>query len=300
MDLLSEMVVFAKVVELRSFSAAARQLGLSSSAVSKSMGRLEAHMGAKLLNRTTRSVTPTDLGHEAYAGCTLISHTAREVKAIAGRHASAPTGRLKLSAPVVFGQRWLCPRLPAFLARWPDLEVSVTLTDRIVDLVDEGFDIALRIASALQPALVARPLLETRYILVASPEYLRLHGEPQLPAQLAEHPCVLLGYGNFNGDVSLSDGQQEVQVQLRGRLTVDNSIGILSATEALMGIGLLPDFTAAAALANGEVVQLLPGWALGGAYGSRKVYAVYSPTRYVPRKVRAFIDHLTGTPGEPP
>jgi DNA-binding transcriptional LysR family regulator len=292
MELLSEMVVFAKVVELRSFSQAARQLGLTSSAVSRCVGRLEAHMGGKLLHRTTRAVTPSELGLEVYAGCSLIARTARDVKSIAGRYASAPIGRLTVSAPVVFGQHWLGPRLPGFLDRWPEVQLHVTLTDRLVDLVDEGFDIALRITTTLPPGLVARPLLQTSYVLVASPAYLQRRGEPRAPAELAQHDCVLLGYGAFTGDLHFAKGREEANVQVQGRLAVNNSAAILGAAEAGVGIGLLPDFTAAPAMQSGSVQRVLTDWSLRGAYIDRKVYAIYSPTRHLPHKVRAFIDHL--------
>lgn len=157
--LLSEMVVFAKVVEQTSLSAAARQLGVTNSAVSRSLARLEAHMGVQLLHRTTRAVSPTELGRQVYIGCALIAQTARDLRSVAGQHASEPTGRLLVTAPIGLGQRWLMPRLPLFLDRWPNLSVNVTLTDRMVDLVEEGFDLGLRITAELPQGLVARPLL---------------------------------------------------------------------------------------------------------------------------------------------
>ncbi len=295
MDLLAEMVVFAKVVDLRSFSAAARQLGLTHSAVSRSVARLEAHLGVKLLHRTTRSLSPTDLGRDVVEHCALISQTARDVSAIAQRHALSPTGRLSISAPIVLGQRWLMPRLPEFLARWPDVDVQLALTDRMVDLVEEGVDVALRIATAMPPGLVARSVLHTRYLLIAAPAYLAQHGTPREPTDLAHHACVVLGYGDFGGDLHLNDGTCEARVQMQGRLAVNNGAAIVSAVEAMVGIGVLPDFAAAAALAAGSVELLLPTWQLQHAYRPRQVYAAYSPTRHLPRKVRAFIDHLTGT-----
>jgi len=297
MELLDEMVVFAKVVELRGFSQAARQLGLTGSGVSRSVGRLEAHFGSKLLHRTTRKVTPTELGLEVYAGCARIAQTAREVSSLAGRYARTPAGSLQVSAPVGLGQRWLMPRLPSFLQRWPEVQLRVTLTDRMVDLVEEGFDLALRIATSLPPGLVARPLLTTHYRLVASPAYLQQRGTPHTPAELAAHECVLLGYGDFSGSLVLQRDGEQVAVQVQGRLAVNNGAAILAAAEAGVGIGLLPDFTAAQALAQGSVVPVLPGWELGGGYRPRDVHAVYSPTRHLPLKVRAFIDHLTAAEG---
>lgn len=292
MEFLNEMVVFAKVVELRSFSEAARRFGVTSSAVSRSVGRLEAHMGGRLLHRTTRSVAPTELGHEVFSRCTLIAQTARDVKTIAGRYASAPVGRLRVSAPVVLGQQWLGPRLPTFLARWPNVEVSLALGDDEFDLVEQGIDVALCLSNALPSSVVARSILRSAHVLVASPGYLHARRRPASPVDLAEHPCVLPHAGDCGVTLCLSDGREEVNVQVQGPLTVDDGAAILGAVDAGVGIGLLPDFSAAQALANGRVVRLLPDWRLLGPYAERKAYAVYLPTRHLPQKVRAFIDHL--------
>jgi DNA-binding transcriptional LysR family regulator len=292
MEFLNEMVVFAKVVELRSFSDAARRFGVTSSAVSRSVGRLEAHMGGRLLHRTTRSVAPTELGHEVFARCKLIAQTARDVKMIAGRYASAPVGRLRVAAPIALGQHWLGPRLPAFLERWPEVEVNLALNDGKFDLVEESIDVALCVSNALPPGVVARVLLRSAYVLLASPAYLQARGQPEAPEDLAKHPCVLSSREDGARDIRLGDGREEVTVQVQAQLTVNNGAAILDAVDAGVGIGLLPDFTAAQALKDGRLVRLLPGWGLLGTHAERKVYAVYAPTRHLPQKVRAFIDHL--------
>ena len=292
MEYLHEMVVFAKVVELRSFSEAARRFGVTSSAVSRSVGRLEAHMGGRLLHRTTRSVAPTELGHEVFGRCTLIAQTARDVKLIASRYASAPVGRLRISAPVAFGQQWLGPRLPAFLARWPDVEVSLTLHDGAVDLAERGIDLALWVSDVLPPSVVARSLMRSSHVLVAAPDFLAAQGRPEKPADLSDFRCVLPEGHDSAGHLCMSDGEDEVTVPVRSQLTVNHGATILQAVGAGLGIGLVPDFSAAQALAQGRVVRVLPGWSLLGPYAERKVYAVYLPTRHLPQKVRAFIDHL--------
>lgn len=293
MEYLHEMVVFAKVVELRSFSEAARRFGVTSSAVSRSVGRLEAHMGGRLLHRTTRSVAPTELGHEVFGRCTLIAQTARDVKLIASRYASAPVGRLRVSAPVAFGQQWLGPRLPAFLARWPEVEVGLTLDDGDIDLVERGIDVALVVANVLPPSVVARSLMRSAYVLVAAPAYLEMQGRPSTPADLSALRCVLPEAGGPPGHLCLSDGRNEVTVPVQGQLTVNHGATILQAVDAGLGVGLLPDFSAAQALAQGRVQRLLPEWTFCGPYADRKAYAVYLPTRHLPQKVRAFIDHLS-------
>jgi len=295
MELLDEMFVFARVVDSGGFTAAARALGLTSSAVSRSIGRLEAQLGARLLNRTTRSVSLTELGAEVYPGCARVAQTAREVQALAGRYALTPQGRVRVSAPTVFGETWLAPLLPAFLARWPQVQLDLTLIDRLVDLADEGYDLALRITrpGAVAPGLVARPLGEVRYLMVAAPAYLRRHGAPADPAQLADHSFIWLGYPPFEDRLEFEpDTGGLAPIQVRGPLRVNNSRAILVAVEAGMGIGIVPDFAAAAGLRARRLKAVLPRWPLAGAYGPRVLHAVYTPTRHLPPKVRVLIDHL--------
>ena len=296
MELLTEMVVFAKVVDLKGFAPAARQLGLTTSAVSRAVARLESHLGVKLLNRTTRSVSLTELGAEVYPGCARIAQTAREVSSLAGHYAVAPRGRVRVSAPTVFGEVWLAPLLPAFLARWPEVEVELTLIDRMVDLADEGYDLAIRIAApgTVSPGLVARSLFRMSYVLVASPAYLAAHAAPATPDELPNHRCIYLGYGPFQDRLDFErEGQGPVvPVRVQGPLTINNSKGILATVEAGLGIGIVPDFTAAESLAAGRLHSLLTDWQLVGPYGERTVHAVYSPSRFLPQKVRVLIDHL--------
>jgi DNA-binding transcriptional LysR family regulator len=297
MELLDEMVVFARVVDSGGFTAAARALGLTNSAVSRSVARLEAQLGARLLNRTTRSVSLTELGAEVYPGCVRLAQTAREVQALAGRYALVPQGRVRVSAPTVFGEVWLAPRLPAFLARWPQVQVDLTLIDRLVDLVDEGYDLALRITrpGAVAQGLVARALGDMRYVMVATPGYLRRHGVPAEPAQLAAHACVCLDFpaSEERLEFEAAAGQAApAPVQVRCPLRVNNSSAILATVEAGLGIGIVPDFAAAAGLRAKRLKRVLTRWPLAGAYAPRVVHAVYAPTRHLPPKVRVFIDHL--------
>ena len=294
MELLDEMVVFARVVDSGGFTAAARALGLTNSAVSRSVARLEAQLGARLLNRTTRSVSLTELGAEVYPGCARVAQTAREVQALAGRYALAPQGRVRVSAPTVFGETWLAPLLPAFLARWPQVQVDLMLIDRLVDLADEGYDLALRITrpGAVAPGLVARPLGEVRYLMVAAPAYLRRHGMPAEPSQLADHTFIWLGYPPFEDRLEFQRDGSGGPIQVRGPLRVNNSRAILVAVEAGLGIGIVPDFAAAAGLRVRRLKAVLPRWPLAGAYEPRVLHAVYTPTRHLPPKVRVLIDHL--------
>jgi len=293
MDMLKEMAVFAEVVESAGFSAAARKLGLTTSAVSRHVGRLEAHLGGRLLHRTTRSLALTELGAQVHAGCMRMLGTAREIHAMAGTYRARPNGIIRVTAPVVFGQVWLAPRLPAFLARYPEVEVRLNLVDRTVDLIEEGVDLAIRIASDLAPGLAARPLCAMRYLLVGAPNYLDRHGAPGTPEQLAEHPCIHFGYPPFGSHWTLERGQERRSVQVSAPLVINNSGAILAAVEAGAGIGVVTDFSAAAGLAAGRVRAVLPEWEMGAPY-TGSVHAVYMPGPHLALKVRALIDHLVG------
>lgn len=272
---------------------------MTPSAVSRHVSRLEATLGASLLQRTTRAFALTELGQSVYAACARMTAAAREVSALGSDHAGAPHGVLRVSASVSFGQAWLTPRLPALLARYPELELQLTLADRMVDLVEEGLDVAIRIARELPPGLVARPLREVRYQLVASPAWVRRHGAPAAPEDLPSMRCLYLGYGAFGERWTLrrKAGGDSVTVRIPPRLTLNNSLAIITMAERDAGIGLVPDFSAASGLAQGRLVTVLDEWDILEPYVGT-AFAVYTPTRHVPPKVRAFVDHLVGTAGE--
>ncbi|MES2069075.1 MAG: LysR family transcriptional regulator [Pseudomonadota bacterium] len=289
--MLKEMAIFSQVVDSGGFSAAARQLGLTTSAVSRHVSRLEAHMGGRLLQRTTRSLALTELGQQVHAGCARMLSTAREIHALAGSYSARPNGIVRVTAPVVFGQVWLAPKLPQFLDLYPDVDVRLTLVDRTVDLIEEGVDLAIRIARELAPGLAARPLCTMRYVLVASPGYLAKHGAPAMPEALLEHRCIYLGYAAFGDRWTLRRGEASVNISVPARLTINNSAAILAAVEAGGGIGLVPDFTAYTALQERRVQQVLPEWEFCEPYAGA-VHAVYVPGRHLALKVRALIDYL--------
>ncbi|MFM2087154.1 MAG: hypothetical protein RLZZ237_2023 [Pseudomonadota bacterium] len=294
MEMLNEMAVFAQVVDSGGFSAAARHLGVATSAVSRHVARLEAHLGGRLLQRTTRSLSLTELGEQVHAACVRMLSTAREVHVLAGSYRARPNGVLRVSAPIVFGQVWLAPRLPAFLDLHPDVDVRVTLTDRTIDLVEDGIDLAIRIARELAPGLAARPLCSMRYVLVASQAYLDEHGAPEAPEDLLRHRCCYLGYGQFGGRWSMRSSERSASIDIPARITINNSGAIMALVEADGGIGLVPDFAAQAALACGRVKQLLPAWEFDTPYAGA-VHAVYTPGRHLALKVRALIDYLAVT-----
>ena len=291
MKMLNEMAIFSQVVDSGGFSSAARTLGLTTSAVSRHVSRLETHLGGRLLHRTTRSLALTELGREVFTGCTRMLSTAREIHALAGSYSARPNGVIRVTAPIVFGQNWVAPKLAGFLDLYPEIDVRLTLVDRTVDLIEEGVDLAIRIARDLAPGLAARALCAMKYVLVASPNYLARHGLPATPEALGGHRCSHLGYGPFGESWTLRRGETSVNVKVPARLTINNSAAILAMVEAGGGIGLVPDFTARAALDAQRVQLVLPEWEFCEPY-TGVVHAVYMPGRHLALKVRVFIDYL--------
>lgn len=294
MEMLTEIAIFSRVVASKGFSAAARELGLSTAAVSRHVTRLEQHLGGRLLQRTTRAQKLTELGEQVYAASLRMLDAAREIDAMASSYGDKPTGLLRVSAPIVFGQVWLAPRLQAFLDRYPEVSVQLTLVDRVVNLVDDGVDIAIRIASDLAPGLAARKLGEVRFVLVATPAYLQQSGTPSTPQALLAHRCCYPSDSHYGARLSMSRAGETVQLDLPTRITVNNSAATLAFIEAGGGIGLVPDFTAAGSLAKGTVQQVLPEWEFDDPYRA-SIHAVYTPGRHVAQKLRAFIDHLVSS-----
>lgn len=297
MEDLSAMAVFARVVELESFSGAARALGLSKSAVSKRIGRIEDRMGLRLLNRTTRRLSLTEAGAAFYQGCRRVVAEAEAAERAVTRLASAPRGRLKVNAPMSFGVRHLAPALPDFMARYPELTVDLALNDRVVDLVEEGFDVAIRIARMADSSLIARRLAPNRLVLCAAPAYLRAHGAPHAVADLKGHECLLYSY-LAAGDVwRLCGPGGERRLAVTGRLRINNGDALLAAALGGLGVALLPCFICGQDLRAGRLIQVLPAWS---APADTAIAAVYPASRNLSPKVRVFVDFLTerfsGTP----
>ncbi len=303
MEDLSAMAVFARVVEMESFSGAARALGLSKSAVSKRVGRLEDRMGLRLLNRTTRRLSLTEAGAAFYEGCRRVVAEAEAAERAVTRLASAPRGRLKVNAPMSFGVRHLAPALPDFMARYPELNVDLTLNDRVVDLVEEGFDVAVRIARLADTSLIARRLAPNRLVLCAAPSYLESHGAPRAVEDLKGHECLLYSY-QISGDTWILRGPGganglggEQRVRVAGRLRANNGDALLAAALGGLGIAFMPSFICAEDLRAGRLARLLPGWRDAA---DSMIAAVYPASRNLSPKVRVFVDFLAerfgGTP----
>src|SRR5581483_9927841 len=276
------------VAEARSFSAAARRLGLSKSVVSKHVTQLEQRLGARLLNRTTRSLSLTEVGEQFYRRCSEIVSAAEEAERQAMHLQAQPCGILKLAAPVSFGSHHVAPALTQFLKIHPQLHVDLTLTNRVVNLVEEGFDMSLLIEQQPSPGVVARPITTLRRHLCASPEYLAQRGEPESPADLKQHECIL-----FTGRPSprrwrLVGPSGEVTAAVDGRLCSNNFTAIRAAALGGLGIALLPHHVAADDLAAGTLLPVLREYRPPGGV----LTAVYPANKHVPSKVRVFIDFI--------
>lgn len=297
-DQLAAMAVFARVVEAGSFSQAGRQLGLSKSAVSKAVARLEDHLGTRLINRTTRKLSLTETGRAFYEGCRRMLDEAEAAERAVTHLADAPRGVLRVNAPMSFGIRHLSPGLGAFMAAYPELEVDLTLEDRRVDLVEEGYDLAIRIGVMPDSSLVARKLGPNPRVICAAPAYLERRGAPQRPEALSGHDCLLYHYQS-SGDTwrlrpcgaggSGAGSGAETSVRVRGRLKVNNGDSLREAALAGLGIAALPAFIVHEDLAAGRLVALLQDWEDAADGG---VYAVYPASRNLSPKVRVFIDFL--------
>ena len=287
-DLVGAMITFAKVAEANGFSEAARRLGVSKSAVSKHVTRLEDHFGTRLLNRTTRRVSLTEAGLALYERCARIAEAVEEAEQAVSSHSDSPRGQLRVNAPVTFGLMHLAPAIPDFLAAYPDVTMDLTLNDRFVDVVDEGYDLAVRIAKLADSSLIAKKLAPAPRKILASPEYLARHGMPKEPADLAHHAC--LGYSNSPGrDEWRIRWKGEVEtIRIRSPLVVNNGDVLLSAALKGLGIVWIPTFMSYVHLRDGSLVHLLPD----GDDHSLSVYALYPHSRHLSPKTRAFVDFL--------
>jgi DNA-binding transcriptional LysR family regulator len=297
MDRLTTLAVFVKVVDAQSFAGAARDFGLSPAMVSKHVQALEARLGARLLNRTTRRLSLTEIGRGYYQRARQILADLEEADRAASDLQAAPRGVLKVNAPFSFGIRHVASAIAAYLTAYPEVTVDVSLNDRYIDLLAEGVDVALRIGRLADSSLIARRLAPIRMVLAAAPAYVARHGQPSAPKDLARHACLLYTYAATADEWRLTgpDGRDEV-VRVSGRLLANNGDMLRTAAVDGLGIALLPSFIAGEHVRSGALVRLLPGYAAPeGA-----LYAVYPPGRHLSAKLRSFIDFLATRFGEAP
>ena len=289
MDRFGEMETFVRVVESGSFSGAARELRMTPSAVSKMIGRLEDRLGVRLLSRTTRKISLTEEGRVFYQRVTPILSEVEEAEETVSLSTAEPRGVLRVNASTAFGQYQIVPLIPKLLEKYPSLQVQLTMTDSIVNLVEEGFDVSIRIGEMADSTLVARKLGVPKRVLVASPEYLERHGTPKCPIDLKDHECLKLSIPTSlnRWEFMHEDGPKTVEVS--GRFEADNAIALHEAALAGLGLFRAGTFVVGEDLKSGRLVQVLAEFEMGGDAG---IFVLWPHNRNLSAKVRAFVDTL--------
>jgi DNA-binding transcriptional LysR family regulator len=283
------LAIFAKVVEMRSFAAAAAELALSKATVSKAVGRLEQRLGARLFNRTSRRLALTDAGQRLSARAARLLHDGEAAENEALAQSVAPRGLVRLAVPMTFGVRAVAPLLPEFLAQYPEVSIDLNLSDAMVDLIGEGFDAGLRIAVLPDSSLIARRLCAMPRHTVASKAYLKRHGRPTHPMHLARHQCLGYTYLSTPNVWHYSNAKgEQVSVRPAGPLRVNNGEALIPALLAGLGIADLPDFIVGDALKSGEVEVILKDW----KQTEGAVHLVTPPGGPRPARVEVLADFL--------
>ena len=288
MDRFLEMQTFSAVVDAGSFVKAAEALGLSKAAVSRYVGELEARLGVRLLQRTTRRLSLTEEGQVFHARCKELLAGVEEAEREASSRSAAASGLLRINAPFTFGNLHLAPLWGVFRSQHPQVALDITLSDRVVDLVEEGYDMAIRIATLPSSTLVSKRLASTRIVLCASPAYLAAHGTPQHPADLAAHAVIAYRYWASKDEWHFDGPDGPVSAKTRPCMHTNSGDTCRAAALAHQGIILQPTFLVAGDLAAGTLVELMPQYrslVLG-------IYAVYPTRKHVSPKVRALVDFL--------
>jgi DNA-binding transcriptional LysR family regulator len=278
--------VFVAVVENGGFSAAARTLGISKSAVSKRVNQLEAHLGVRLLHRTTRKLSLTEAGERYFEHAAQALTAAGQAEDAVTELQGEPQGNLKISSPMSFGRLHVAPLIPKLLQRYPKLQIDLVMDDRKVDLVAGGFDVAIRAGNLPASTLIARKLAPVRQVLCASPDYIDRYDRPGTPAELSSHNCLLYSYSSDANEWTLIGEGGPETVTVSGSYQVNNSEALLEALREGIGIGRLPTFVAGPDLKTGRLVKLFESYRLPDF----TIYAVFPERQYLPAKVRAFLD----------
>jgi DNA-binding transcriptional LysR family regulator len=290
------MSVFARVVGAGSLSAAARELGLSPALVSRNLAALEARLGVRLINRTTRSLHLTDEGASYYEACSRLLAEIDEADAAVAAGRVEPQGVLRVALPASFGHLHVAPRIPEFAARYPKVRLALSLSDRSVSVIEEGFDIAVRIAELEDSSLAARRLAPNRRVVCASPEYLERHGTPRLPEDLVHHNCLTTNDFAMTWDYKDPRGKPGA-ARVSGRYACDNWEVLREWALAGLGIALKSTWDVYRHLQDGSLVPLFPGYSF---HSDVAIYAVYPHRRHLPAKTRVFIEFLAASFGPEP
>ena len=296
MDKLDAMIAFTKVVGLGSFAEAGRNLGLTRSAVSKAVMELEQLLGARLLDRTTRRVSPTEAGLAYYERCQGILSAIEETELQVSRLHEEPRGVLKVNAPMSFGITYLGDAVADFMCLYPDLRIELILNDRFIDPLEEGVDVTIRITELADSSLIARKLAPARLILAASPNYIAAHGAPQTPKDLADHRCLTYGRSTSMQRWQFMRDSKEFSAVAPSFLCSNNGDVLRAAALRGTGIAALPTFLVGPDVKAGRLRILLADYELSPL----GIYALYAPNRYLAAKTRLLIDFLVARFGHSP
>lgn len=288
MDVLSAIGVFVRVVDLKSFSMAAAELGISSSSVSKQISHLEKHVGARLLQRTTRRLSVTEVGAAYYEKCQKILSEVEEAENLVSQLQGKPRGLLRINCNMTFGQLLLAKAIPEFMEQYPDIQFDVTLDDGDVDLIRDSYDLALRITNPGLPdsSLIAREIASIPLFVCASPEYLALNGCPQTPEDLKDHNCLVFMLATNSNSWTLTDQEGSQTVQVSGDLIANNSLVVRQAVLAHRGLANLASFVIERFVEAGQIKVLFPDYEIERL----SLFAVYPDRQYMSPKVSLFIE----------
>jgi DNA-binding transcriptional LysR family regulator len=291
---LNEILVFTRVVQAGSFTAAAAVLGMPKSTVSRKVSDLEERLQSRLLQRTTRKLSLTDVGRTYYDYCARIVGEIEDAERAVSTLQETPRGLLRVTAPI--NVAFLGPIVSDYLKRYPDVRLDMFCTGRTVDLVEERFDLAIRGGALADSTLIARRLGSAKWLLVATPGYLKRRGRPRSPDDLSKHDCLLFGAGPDTGRLRLENGDRSVQVALSPRLTVTDIDVVYAVATAGLGIAVLPAFRCVEDLRARRIVRVLADWNVPSTF----FHVVYPSTRHISPKVKTFIDHLHARMTPPP
>jgi DNA-binding transcriptional LysR family regulator len=287
MDRLNAMKLYCQIVDTGQLSIAADQLNLSKGAVSKQLAKLEAHLGGRLLNRTTRRLSPTEAGMAFYERAKLILESVAEAECVVTGLTAEPRGTLKITAPMSFGLQHLGAFLAKYQQKYPKVNIDISLHDRQVDLLEEGYDLALRIATLKDSSLIVRRLAPCHIVMCASPAYLQCYGEPKTPNALKNHQCLLYTYSDYVNYWTLENAAgQKQNTPITGSLTTNNGNLICDAMLNGMGIARLPTFIVGDALRQGTAKIIMPNW----RSKPQDISLLYPSSKHLSAKVRAFVD----------
>lgn len=285
--------IFLAVYRAQSFVAVAKDRNVSPSSITRAVAALESSLSTRLFQRSTRIVTPSEAGDAYYKRIAPIIDAFDETHDNLTQRISGPSGRLRVTASVSYGQIVIAPKLSAFRERFPDIELELILSDSRVDIISEQIDVAIRLGRLPDSALTARKLSDVTYKLVASPDYLSGRDPVNAPEDLARHDLITFTYSDFRYEWRFQKRDVQQLMPITPCMTISNAVAIQHCIRDGMGIALLADWTVAKDLKSGRLTEILPQWRLSGANQDTSVWIVYPSSRYIPAKTRAFVDFIS-------